>query len=295
MKPMQEKKDMNSKKTPENINVSLDYIKRLEESVEYIKNKINSTPEVSLVLGSGLGEFANELEDKVVIPYKEIPNFPVSTVHGHAGNLVNGTCAGRNILAFQGRVHCYEGHSSATVAFGARVARLLGVDTMIVTNAAGGLDPSFQVGDLMLLKNHISLFAQDPSEGLSHPTLGSMFYPQTDPYSEELCKTAHDCAKELGIDLKEGVYCMLKGPRYESRSDVKALSVLGASAVGMSTVPETLAMCQMGLKKILGISLITNMAAGILDSEPTHEEVMETANQRKKDFKNLLSSILNRL
>ncbi len=257
-----------------------EYVEQLEEAQEFLQ-VTGRKPQVAIILGSGLGDFGAELANREVIPYTEIPHFPPCTVPGHRGNLIFGTVDGIQVAAFQGRWHMYEGHWPARAVFGIRAVHRLGIEGMIVTNAAGSLRNKLAPGSIMLIRNHISLFCPDPAEGLAHPVLGPQFYEQTEPYDQILTDALQIQLTLIGIAPQEGVFAYVRGPRYESKADVKALSLLGADAVGMSTVPEVLAMRQAGLKKILGLSLITNFAAGISDSRPSHEEVLHTSQSAK--------------
>ena len=268
-----------------------EYVQRLHEAAKFISS-FGRTAETAMVLGSGLGDFAASIEDALVIPYQEIPNFFPSSVIGHAGRLVFGTVDGKKIVAMQGRIHCYEGYTAAQVAFGVRALAFAGARRFLVTNAAGGLNPEFEPVDLMLIENHISLFSQDPSSGLHHPELGERFYPQTDPYNLKRALQIESAAKEQGVRLRRGVFCYVPGPRFESRADIKALRTLGADAVAMSTVPEVLALLNLGINDITGISLITNLAAGIRDSSPNHEEVLAVAEAAKPEFEKVVRAVI---
>ncbi|MEZ0537348.1 purine-nucleoside phosphorylase [Caldicellulosiruptoraceae bacterium PP1] len=266
-------------------------IEKVKESVEYLKDKIPFVPDVAIVLGSGLGDFVSAVSDKVVIPYKDIPNFPVSTVKGHQGNLVFGTIKDKKVVLFQGRVHLYEGYSIYDVVFGIRTIGLLGVKNLIVTNAAGGINTGFVPGDLMVIKDHLNLSGENPAIGEEFSEFGNRFFDMTYAYDRELIDIIKDVYKKNGIDYREGVYAFLKGPSYETPSEIKMLRIMGADAVGMSTVPEVIAARQMGIR-VCGISCITNMAAGILDRKLTHQEVIEVSNMVKEKFTKLVSDII---
>lgn len=267
------------------------YVLRLQEAVEFLKT-LGRPAEAALILGTGLGDFADSLEDPLSISYAEIPNFKASAVLGHAGRAVFGRAEGKNIVALQGRIHCYEGHTAAEVAFAARALALFGIRRFLITNAAGGLNREFEAGDLMLIENHITLFVEDPSRGIYHPQLGEQFYPQTDPYNLKRAAQLRETAGAQGVSLKGGVYCYLPGPRYESRADIEAVRRLGADAVGMSTVPEVLALANMGVSDIIGISLVTNLAAGIADKDPSHEEVLAAGEAAKPKFEKVVRMML---
>jgi purine-nucleoside phosphorylase len=247
-----------------------------------------------LILGSGLGVLADEIENPVKIPYNEIPNFPVSTVEGHAGQLVFGLLKGANVVAMQGRFHFYEGYSLDKVTAPVRVMKELGVETLIVTNAAGGINESFQAGDLMLLTDHINNMGTNPLIGPNDDKFGVRFPDMSESYDIKLRNMAKKCAKELNIKLQEGVYVGNTGPSYETPAEVRALRTLGGDAVGMSTVPEVIIAKHAGLK-VLGISCISNMAAGILDQPLSHDEVIETTDRVRANFLNLVKNIVENI
>ncbi len=244
-----------------------------------------------VILGSGLGEFASELDDKIEIPYKEIPHFPCSTAPGHVGSLVFGKFQEKELVCFKGRVHTYEGFPTYRVAFGVRVLGKMGIKKLIVTNAAGGVNPNFSAGDLMLLTNHLSFFVDDPSTGLQHPELGEYFFDMTAPYDLDWCARVAERVGKTGLKTQSGVYAMTRGPRYETAAEIKALQSLGADAVGMSTVPEVIAARQMKIS-CLGVSLISNMAAGISKTLLTSEEVLEAGQAARPKFKELLRAAI---
>jgi len=248
-------------------------------------------PRVALVLGSGLGPFADRLESAVTIPYADIPEFPRSTVAGHAGRLVIGDAGGVTCVAMQGRVHTYEGHPAARVAFPARVMIALGARTLIVTNASGGVRPSFEPGTLMLLADHLNLLGDNPLRGENDERLGPRFPDMSHAYAPELRRIARDAAARLGFELAEGVYAALPGPTYETPAEVRMLATLGADAVGMSTVPETIVANHMGAR-VLGISCITNKAAGLSATPLSHEEVTTTATAIRTRFEQLLTAVI---
>jgi len=277
------------------------YVARLEQAAGHICARVGLVPQVLIVLGSGLGTLTEIVEARIVLPYTEIPGMPVVRTDGHAGNLIVGKLGGREVAIFQGRVHCHDGLPPAEVAFGVRAMVHLGVRTLLVTNAAGGIREGMQPGDLMVIDNHISLFLpQDPSYGLEHPMLGAKFYPQTDPYDTQLgdafCAAA--ARRGWGAACHRGVYCFLPGPRYESRADIQLLRLLrAADAVGMSTVPEVLAALQMsgGSLRVLGISTITNIAAGVSAAEPNHDEVTTTGAAAAPRLRALVADVVEGL
>ncbi|KMJ59830.1 purine nucleoside phosphorylase [Bacillus sp. LL01] len=268
--------------------MNLDAIKK---SADYINAKLTATPEIGLILGSGLGVLAEEIQNPTVIPYTEIPEFPVSTVEGHAGQLVIGQLEGKTVIAMQGRFHFYEGYAMDKVTFPVRVMKYLGVEKLIVTNAAGGVNESFEAGDLMILTDHINNMGTNPLIGPNNNELGARFPDMSEPYCKELRKLAKDVAAEIGLKVQEGVYVGNTGPSYETPAEVRMLRTLGGDAVGMSTVPEVIIARHSGMK-VLGISCISNMAAGILDQPLTHDEVMETTEMVKANFLQFVKSIV---
>ena len=267
---------------------------RLDNAVLDVRKHTDRTPKVALVLGSGLGAYADTIEDPVVIPYGEIRTMPESAVAGHAGNLVLGKSQGVEVVAMQGRTHLYEGHSPQDIVFGARLMIKLGAEIMLVTNAAGGIDPSFDVGDLMLITDHLNMTGMNCLTGINEDALGPRFLDMTTAYDRELGGIAKACAKADNFSLREGVYAGLLGPTYETPAEIKMLSVVGANAVGMSTVLETIAARHMGAR-VLGISCITNKAAGLGQETLNHAEVKETAERVKGRFLGLVGSILSKL
>ena len=265
------------------------------ESAEYIRSKIGDfVPQVLMVLGSGLGYLAEEVENPVWIPYGEIPHFRQSTAPDHAGRFAIGMLAGVPVMVMQGRLHYYEGYTSQEVAYPVRVAKLLGVHSVVLTNAAGGVDLDYKVGDLMLMEDHIKFFDPDPLVGENLPELGPRFCDMSFTYTPEYRAVAKEKAKELGIRLQEGVYFYCIGPQFETPAEIRAIRTLGANAVGMSTVHEAIAASHCGMK-VLGVSLITNMAAGILQQKIDGAEVTAVANASKAQFSALLLACLPEL
>lgn len=267
---------------------------RIQETQEYIQSKCRVQPELGLILGSGLGVLADEIEDPTIIPYGEIPHFPVSTVEGHKGQLVVGKLNGKNVVAMQGRFHFYEGYSVQEVTFPVRVMAAIGVKSILVTNAAGGINTEFEPGDLMIIQDHLNLTSQNPLIGPNDSRVGARFPDMSEAYTRELIQLAHAVAAEQGIELREGVYAGLTGPSYETPAEIRMLRIMGGDAVGMSTVPEVIVARHQGMK-VLGISCISNMAAGILPQPLTHDEVMETAEKVKEKFIKLMLGIISKI
>ncbi|HSN30779.1 MAG TPA: purine-nucleoside phosphorylase [Kofleriaceae bacterium] len=266
----------------------------VQASAKAIQQKLGAAPKVGLILGSGLGGYADKLADARALDYAEIPGFPRSHVVGHKGRLVIGQRGGTTCVAMQGRVHMYEGHSAATVSFPARVLIALGAKTLIITNAAGGLNPAWHPGTLMLIRDHIDLLRDHPLRGPNDDRLGPRFPDMTHAYPRELRALVQEAARAKGIALEEGVYVAMPGPTYETPAEVKMLQGLGADATGMSTVPEVIVARHMGAR-VIGISCITNHAAGITGEELSHAEVTETANRVRTTFETLLDTILETL
>ena len=264
---------------------------RIEEAAGFIEDRVAVRPRIGIILGSGLGALGEQVEEAVRIGYAEIPHFHASTVAGHSGRLVAGLLQGREVLVFQGRLHYYEGLSMEQVAFPVRVLRMLGADSLIVTNAAGSLDRAYRPGELMLIRDHIKMVTDSPLRGPNLDRLGPRFNDMSDPYSGALRQLALRCAERLGIGLKEGVYCYMPGPSYETASEVRMLGLLGGHAVGMSTVPEVIAAAHCGMN-VLGISCISNMGTGLLDRPLDHDEIIRVGEQVRATFIELLESIV---
>ncbi len=267
---------------------------RVEEAAAAIRQRAGDVPDIAIVLGSGLGDFADSLADSVVVPYADIPNWPESNVVGHTGQLVIGSAAGKRIAALAGRAHFYEGHPMSTVVFPTRVLGRLGVKQLILTNAAGGLNTSLARGALMVIDDHINLMGTSPLIGPNDDRLGVRFPDMTDVYSPRLRNSADAAGRARGVDVTHGVYAALHGPSYETPAEIRYLRTIGADAVGMSTVPEAIAARHLGME-VLGISCITNMAAGVAPRPIAHEDVLETARRVRGAFIALLEGILERL
>lgn len=259
-----------------------------------LQNKLSRPPEIALVLGSGLGALADTLVDRVCIPYTEIPRMPTSAVIGHAGNFVLGELSGKRVVMMQGRVHLYEGYSAEQVVFGVRLMLMLGARTLIVTNAAGGINAQLHPGSLMLIKDHLNLTGHNCLRGPHDPALGPRFPDMSAAYDPALRDCAAAVAQRLGLNLSRGVYAGLLGPNYETPAEIRMLRSLGADAVGMSTVLEVIAAHHMGAR-VLGISCITNAAAGLSNTKLSHAEVELTANKSRANFTRLIEGVLQEL
>jgi purine-nucleoside phosphorylase len=267
---------------------------RAERAAKFILSKTKLRPKIALVLGSGLGGFADELTDATRIPYQKIPDFPRSTAIGHAGLLVIGKAEGIAVAAMQGRVHLYEGYSAREVAFAMRVFGRIGIRSAILTNAAGGINPELKQGALVVIRDHINLQGSNPLTGSNDERFGPRFPDMTQAYWRSYREIALAEAKRLGIEPHEGVYAALPGPSYETPAEIRYLRTIGADLVGMSTVPEVIVARHMGIR-VLGISCVTNMAAGILDRPLDHSEVLETGERVKGQFIALLRAVIPRI
>ena len=265
------------------------------QSADYILNRSGGfCPEVLIILGSGLGAVAEMVEDAVVIPYQDIPHAPVSTAPGHAGNLVLGRLNGKNVAVMQGRMHFYEGYTPEQVPYLVRVCYLTGARKMIITNACGGINEKYHVGDLMLIRDFMKFTDTNVLTGPNLPEFGERFPDMCYVFTPEYRAAAKQAAADMGIAVQEGVYCYFTGPQYETPAEIRAARLLGADAAGMSTVPECIAAAHAGMK-ILGISLITNMAAGVLDQPLCEEEVLESAEKAKPYFSTFLLECLKKI
>lgn len=266
---------------------------RLLKCREEIRKRTDFRPQVGIVLGSGLGGYADNMEISCEIPYREIPGFPVSTVQGHDGKFLFGYVKNTPVILMKGRVHYYEGYPMEDVVLPVRLMGLLGADTVILTNAAGGINRTFQAGDLMLITDHISIAVPNPLRGENIDELGTRFPDMSHVYDPELQEAAKEAAAQQEISLREGIYVQCSGPSYETPAEIRMLGALGADAVGMSTVCEAIAARHMGMK-VCGISCITNMAAGILDQPLDHREVQKSADQAKEKFENLITGLVGK-
>ena len=267
---------------------------KCKQAANYIKTQFNPKGAIGIVLGSGLGDLAKEIKNPITIDYQDIPYFPSTTVPGHAGKLVYGTLNGVKVLCMRGRFHFYEGHDMNTVAMPTRVMKLLGVKALILTNAAGGVNRTFKPGTLMVINDFINFMGDNPLYGPNIDELGPRFPDMTKALSPKYTKLAIKCGQDLGIDIKQGVYMGFRGPNFETPAEIRFAETIGADAVGMSTVPEILAARHCGLP-VIGISCITNLAAGITGKVLTHEEVQETADMVKGQFKQLIKDIVKQM
>ena len=274
--------------------MSTNLSRAVSEAAEYLRARLPARPDLALVLGSGLGGLADRIEDPVYIPYGQIPRFPVSTAPGHAGRFVFGRLSGRMVLCMQGRFHYYEGHDMAAIALPVRVLKALGCRALVLTNAAGGVNWDFAVGDFMLITDHINFMGANPLRGENDDAIGPRFCDMTHVYTPEFQQTARQVAAQQGITLREGVYLGYMGPSFETPAEIRAFRTLGADAVGMSTVPEAIAASHCGLP-VLGVSLITNMAAGMAGKRLSGDEVIEIANQRGPVFQDFIRTVVGAL
>lgn len=265
----------------------------INSAKEYIKEITKYEPEIGIILGSGLGDLADNLEESVTIPYEDIPHFSKSEAKGHANQLVIGKLKGRTVVAMKGRYHYYEGYTLDEVTFPVRVMKALGIETLIVTNACGAVNTSFNPGELMLITDHINLVGTNPLIGKNNDELGPRFPDVSQVYNKDLRNLAKEIAEEQEIVLREGVYGWWSGPAYETPAEIRMIRTLGGDAIGMSTVPETIVAVHAGLK-ILGVSCLTNMACGILDQPLSHQEVVEVAGQAKGKFIRLITEVIHR-
>jgi purine-nucleoside phosphorylase len=270
------------------------YLARVDEAATWLRAHLRSIPDVAVVLGSGLGAFAESLGDQAAFPYSAIPHWPLPRMIGHAGRVVLGSAGGRRVLALSGRVHAYEGHDAEAVTFAVRVLGRLGIKTLVLTNAAGGINPRFARGALMVIDDHINFTGSNPLMGPNEERFGRRFPDMSEVYSARLRAVADEAAREMGVSVEHGVYLAVTGPSYETPAEIRAFAALGADAVGMSTVSEAIAARHMRMS-VLGVSCISNMAAGLTREPVTEEEVIETTGRARAEFIALLEGILARL
>ena len=270
------------------------YMNNMNETVEYIKSKVTSIPKIAIILGSGLGSLADDITDKVSISYKEIPHFPISTVAGHKGELIFGKLNDIPVLAMNGRFHYYEGYELTETTYPIRIFKLLGIETLILTNAAGGINENFNKGDLMIINDQLSFFAESVLRGPNMDEFGERFIDMSNLYDKEYINILKKVMKKVTGDYQEGVYAYMKGPTYETPAEIRALKVLGADAVGMSTVPEAIVAHHSSIKCV-GISCITNMAAGVTNEILTHEDVKKTALKAENNLKKVIKEFITKI
>ena len=267
---------------------------KINEAVSFIKSRISFTPQVGIVLGSGLGSFANEIEVVAAIPYGDIPHFPVSTVEGHSGKLILGKLSGKMVVAMAGRFHYYEGYAAQDIVFPIRVMKYLGIENLLLSNAAGGVNRDFKVGDIMLIRDHISQFTPNPLIGKNEPSFGPRFPDMSEAYSKALLKKAREIAAAKNISVKEGVYVSVTGPTFETRAEYQMIAVLGGDAVGMSTVQEVIVANHMKLP-CFAISVITDVGIREEDNVITHEEELEAAQKAEPIFSTVFRELIRTL
>ncbi len=269
-------------------------LKQLDETVKFLKKQYKHAPEVGIVLGSGLGNFASEIKVEKEVPYEEIPHFPVSTVVGHSGKLIFGKLSGKTVVAMAGRFHYYEGYSTQEVVFPIRVMKMLGVKLLLLSNAAGGVNTSYKVGDIMIIKDHIGLFTPNPLIGKNVEEFGPRFPDMSEPYKKDLIKKAKEIAVKKNIDLKEGVYVAVTGPTFETKAEYKLIHAVGGDVVGMSTVQECIVANHMGLP-VFAVSIVTDIGIREDDNIITHEEVLQAAKEAEPKlamlFKELIAAV----
>ena len=265
---------------------------KIQETASWLKERMTTKPETAIVLGTGLGQLASEITDATEFAYAEIPNFPVSTVEGHSGKLIFGKLGGKDIMAMQGRFHYYEGYSMKEVTFPVRVMYELGIKTLFVSNAAGGMNPAFKIGDLMVITDHLNLFPEHPLRGKNFPT-GPRFPDMHEPYSTELIRLASQIAKEKGIRLVYGIYTGVQGPTFETPAEYRMYRTLGGDTVGMSTVPEVIVANHCGIR-VFGVSIVTDLGGFDVPVEVSHEEVQEAANKAQPIMTELMREMIRR-
>jgi len=267
-------------------------LEKIQETAAFLRSRIHTDPKTAIILGTGLGKLAEEITDKYEISYQEIPHFPVSTVEGHCGKLIFGKLGNKDIMAMQGRFHFYEGYSMKEVTFPIRVMRELGIQTLFVSNAAGGMNPGFEIGDLMIITDHINFFPEHPLRGKNIP-YGPRFPDMSEAYDKELIRTADKIAEEKGIKIQHGIYIGTQGPTFETPAEYKMFHILGADAVGMSTVPEVIVANHCGIK-VFGVSVITDLGVEEKIVEVSHEEVQKAADEAQPRMTTIMRELINR-
>ncbi len=269
-------------------------LEKINQTAEYIRSRVDGQmPTTAIILGTGLGALVDHIDDKQYIPYTDIPNFPVSTVEGHSGNLIFGRLGDRRVIAMQGRFHYYEGYDMKQVTFPVRVFKALGVDTLFVSNAAGGMNPEFRVGEIMIITDHINLFPENPLRGKNYSELGPRFPAMTEAYDKNLIRLADSIAAELDIRVKHGVYVGTPGPTFETPAEYEYFRIIGGDAVGMSTVPEVIVANHAGIK-VFGVSVITDLGGKDITEVPTHEEVQKAAMAAQPKMMQIMRKPVNR-
>lgn len=268
-------------------------LENIKQTAEYIRSRVSDMPETAIILGTGLGALVDSIEEKVYIPYTDIPNFPVSTVEGHSGNLIFGRLGNKRVMAMQGRFHFYEGYDMAKVTFPIRVMKFLGIKTLYVSNAAGGMNPEFMVGDIMIITDHINLFPEHPLRGKNYNELGPRFPDMSEAYSRRLVKAATEIAAEKSIRVMHGVYVGTQGPTFETPAEYKYFHIIGGDAVGMSTVPEVIVARHMGIE-VFGVSVITDLGVEGVVEQVSHEEVQKAANAAQPKMMEIMTELVNR-
>jgi purine-nucleoside phosphorylase len=274
--------------------MELELREQMDDALRFIRTKTSSAPAVGIILGTGLGALAQEIHKEIVIDYSEIPHFPISTVESHHGKLIFGTLAGKQVVAMQGRFHFYEGYTMKQITFPVRVMKLLGVQTLLISNAAGALNPQFRRGEIMLMTDHINLLGDNPLIGPNDDSLGPRFPDMSEPYSKELLNAAESVARDLGISIQKGVYVAMPGPNLETRSEYRFLRSVGADAVGMSTVPEDIVAIHMGMR-VVGVSIITDECFPDTLKPVTLEEVIAIANQAEPKMTAIMKELVARM
>lgn len=268
-------------------------LEKIQETADYIRTKVGTMPTTAIILGTGLGALVDHIDNKVYIPYTEIPNFPVSTVEGHSGNLIFGTLGNKPVMAMQGRFHYYEGYDMKQVTFPVRVMKALGIETLFVSNAAGGMNKEFKVGDIMIITDHINLFPENPLHGKNDNRLGPRFPAMTEAYNHELIRLADEVAQEKGIRVMHGVYVGVSGPTFETPAEYEYFRIIGGDAVGMSTVPEVIVANHAGMKAF-GVSVITDLGGKDVTEVPTHEEVQKAAQSAQPKMMEIMRELVAR-
>ena len=268
-------------------------LEKIKQTADFIRQQVGEIPSTAIILGTGLGALVDHIDDKKFIPYSQIPNFPVSTVEGHSGNLIFGKMGNKSVMAMQGRFHYYEGYDMKQVTFPVRVMKALGVDTLFVSNAAGGMNKEFRVGDIMIITDHINLFPENPLRGKNYNELGPRFPAMTEPYDLNLVKLADEIAAEKGIRVMHGVYVGTPGPTFETRSEYEYFRIIGGDAVGMSTVPEVIVANHGGMK-VFGVSVITDLGGKEVTDVPSHEEVQKAAMAAQPKMMEIMRELINR-